>query len=639
MDRRRIYERQSSSTRTPVTPTSPVSMSPLNRHSRAGSTGSPAMTNIRRAQNNATKAAAQRLAHVMSHSIDDDNEDDDDIPLDYSTISSGGSIGLGGSRPIRPRSPMKVPTVQEQAPSARSRSPMTVRSIPEQPSSARSRSPATVRSTPEQPQSTRSRSPVSVRVAQEQPQSVRAISSVRSSLSATATANANANVNATFEQPPPPPRPTTPVNYIVEQPSSARPITTNRTLDLSPSARTILVTRSPQPINAYSDQPQQPPSARSLRHSGLSKVVPMVPSSVPITLRPTSSAPIDPPADIRKDRRLSLDLGSMKVRETPSQKRPTTELEDELDMLQEENDNLIEKLRLAEERCEEAESRVRQLEQQAALRNASKNHRGFVDDATLRADAEIARDEATTALEKLRLMTQRMILSREEMEEVALKRCWLARYWGLCVRHEIAETKYKYWSSFSPDPVKVVLAAGEKAKQETDHDFDDTEAERELNELSGEGNIENMLFVEQGLRELTSLKVEEALAVAMAQHRRPNILKAGFSDDLKLPIEGQCDAFELSKEETEDVCFKQAWLTYMWRRAKKHEIEPDIADERLQFWINHNSKTPASQVAVDVERGLVEIKKLGIETQLWEDSRKELDPDGDNSKMPCRTDF
>ncbi|XP_019419256.1 PREDICTED: coiled-coil domain-containing protein SCD2 isoform X1 [Lupinus angustifolius] len=669
MDRRRMYERQSSSTRTPVTPTSPVSMSPLNRHSRAGSTGSPAMTNIRRAQNNATKAAAQRLAHVMSHSIDDDDEDDDDIPLDYSTISSGGSIGLGGSRPIRPRSPMKVHAVQEQAPSARSRSPMTVRSIPEQPPSARSRSPATVRSTPEQPASTRSRSPVSVRVAQEQPQSVRAISSVRSSLSASATANANANVNSTFEQPPPPPRPTTPVNYIVEQPSSARPITTNRTLDLSPSARTILVTRSPQPINAYNDQPQQPPSARSLRHSGLSKVVPMVPSSVPITLRPTSSAPIEPPADIRKDRRLSLDLGSMKVRETPSQKRPTTELEDELDMLQEENDNLIEKLRLAEERCEEAESRVRQLEQQvanlgegvtlearllsrkeaalqqreAALRNASKNHRGFVDDATLRADAEIARDEATTALEKLRLMTQRMILSREEMEEVALKRCWLARYWGLCVRHgihaEIAETKYKYWSSFSPDPAKVVLAAGEKAKQETDHDFDDTEAQRELNELSGEGNIENMLFVEQGLRELTSLKVEEALAVAMAQHRRPNILKAGFSDDLKLPIEGQCDAFELSKEETEDVCFKQAWLTYMWRRAKRHEIELDIADERLQFWINHNSKTPTSQVAVDVERGLAEIKKLGIETQLWEESRKELDPDGDNSKMPCRTDF
>lgn len=30
---------------------------------------------------------------------------------------------------------------------------------------------------------------------------------------------------------------------------------------------------------------------------------------------------------------------------------------------------------------------------------------------------------------------------------------------------------------------------------------------RDVNELSGEGNIENMLLVEQGLRELASLKV------------------------------------------------------------------------------------------------------------------------------------
>lgn len=120
-----------------------------------------------------------------------------------------------------------------------------------------------------------------------------------------ATAAANANANATVEQPPPPPRPTTPVNYIVDQPPSARSTTTNRALELSPSARTIIVTRSPQPINANNDQPQ-PPSARSVRHSGLTKVVPMVPPSVPITLRPTSSGvipPVEPPMDIRRDRR------------------------------------------------------------------------------------------------------------------------------------------------------------------------------------------------------------------------------------------------------------------------------------------------------------------------------------------------
>ncbi|KAG4916904.1 hypothetical protein JHK87_054461 [Glycine soja] len=601
MDRRRMYDRQNSSSGTPSSPVNVIS--PLHRHARAGSTGS-AMTNVRRAQNNATKAAAQRLAQVMSQT-DDDDEDEDDVPLDYSAIAGGGGIGLGGGRPMPTRSPMAVRSVQDAA-SARSRSPMPVRAVQEQPPSARSRSPASVRSVQEQPPSARSRSPASVRIDQEQPRSVRGMSSVRSSASS----------NALAEQSPP--RTPTLMNNAEQQPPSARSTPANRTLELSPSARTTIITRSPQPSSANNDQP---PSARSTsgRPSGLSKVVPMVPPSVPITLRPASSVgvpPSEPLLDIRKDKRLSLDLGSMKVRENANQqRRPTShELEDELDMLQEENDNLVDKLRLAEEKYEEAESRVRQLEQQAALRNASKNHGGF--QAALQADAE---------------------------EEVVLKRCWLARYWGLCVRHgihaDIAEAKYKYWSMLAPNPIEVVLAAAEKAKEETDLDVEDTEGQRDLKELSGEGNIENMLFVEQGLRQLASLKVEEALVVALAQHRRPNMLKAGFSDDLKLPIEGQCDAFELSQEEAEDVSFKQAWLAYIWRRAKRHEIEPDIANERLQHWINHNSMTPTSQDAVDVERGLAEIKRLDIEAQLWDESRRELEEEIGNSSIPGRSDF
>ncbi|KAL5136040.1 Coiled-coil domain-containing protein SCD2 [Glycine soja] len=623
MDRRRIYDRQNSSSGTPSSPSSPVNMiSPLHRHARAGSTGS-AMTNVRRAQNNATKAAAQRLAQVMSHT-DDDDEDEDDVPLDYSAIAGGGGIGLGGGRPMPARSPMAVRSVQDAA-SARSRSPLpAVRSVQEQPS-ARSRSPASVRSVQEQPPSARSRSPASVRMGQEPPQSVRGMPSVRSSASS----------NALAEQPPP--RTPTLTNNAEQQPPSARLTPGNRTLELSPSARTIIITRSPQPSSANNDQP---PSARSTsgRPSGLSKVVPMVPPSVPITLRPVSSVgvpPSEPLLDIRKDRRHA----AATVRENANQQqRPTSELEDELDMLQEENDNLVDKLRLAEEKCEEAESRVRQLEQQAALRNASKNHGGF--QTALQADAETAREETASAFEKLRLMTQRMILTPEEMEEVVLKRCWLARYWGLCVRHgihaDIAEAKYKYWSMFAPNPIEVVLAAAKKAKEEKDLDVEDTEGQLDLKELSGEGNIENMLFVEQGLRQLASLKVEEALAVALAQHRRPNMLKA---DDLKLPIEGQCDAFELSQEEAEDVSFKQAWLAYIWKRAKRHEIEPDIANERFQHWINHNSMTPTSQDAVDVERGLVEIKRLDIETQLWDESRRELEQEIGNSNIPGRSDF
>jgi hypothetical protein len=34
---------------------------------------------------------------------------------------------------------------------------------------------------------------------------------------------------------------------------------------------------------------------------------------------------------------------------------------------------------------------------------------------------------------------------------------------------------------------------------------------------------------------------------------------------------------------------QQAWLTYFWRRAKNHDVEEDIADERLQFWIEQGN--------------------------------------------------
>src|ERR1043165_4950448 len=107
MDRRRMYDRQQSSTGTPTSPSSPVIMSPLNRHVRTGSTGGVAMS--KRAQNTSTKAAAQRLAHVMSHQpIGEEEEEDDDIALDYTSISGTGGIGLAGRRPVRPRSPMVI---------------------------------------------------------------------------------------------------------------------------------------------------------------------------------------------------------------------------------------------------------------------------------------------------------------------------------------------------------------------------------------------------------------------------------------------------------------------------------------------------------------------------------------------------
>uniref|UniRef100_A0A6N2KW13 Uncharacterized protein n=1 Tax=Salix viminalis TaxID=40686 RepID=A0A6N2KW13_SALVM len=178
---------------------------------------------------------------------------------------------------------------------------------------------------------------------------------------------------------------------------------------------------------------------------------------------------------------------------------------------------------------------------------------------------------------------------------------------GICA--DLAVSKHEHWSSLAPLPFEVVISAGQKAKEES-------KLARDLSDLTGEGNIESMLSVEMGLRELASLKVEDAVVLAMAQHRRPNMAGQSFSDS-RPP--------EISEAEAEDVLFKEAWLTYYWRRALAHGVEEDIAEDQLQFWISRSGQPPTSHDAVDVERGILELRKLSIEQQLWEASRREID--------------
>ncbi|KAF3454382.1 hypothetical protein FNV43_RR04829 [Rhamnella rubrinervis] len=643
---RALYTRQKSNTGTPGAPSSP-SMSPLNRHARTGSVGAQ---NPRKAQN--AKAAAQRLAHVMAHH--DDDEDEDDLLCDYGPISGTGSIGLAGGRAMRSRSPlMSVRTVQEQpssgiaAPGGRSsltgihgeQTSSSVRSTPaSRPSqppiySVEQHQPSTHSIAPARPsQSTNvaTRTP-QVPIAVEQPTSARSTISTRLS-----------QPNNSFEQP-----------ISARSTLSTRPSFANNSIEQPTSARSTVAVRTSQSTAPTEQPPSAPRSPLVTRpHLGV-RTVPIVPAGVPLSVKPTSTAvQSEVNLDTRRDKRLSMDL-SMNLRESATQRSTsaTSALQDELDMLQEENESLLEKLRLAEERCEESDARVRQLEKQvaslgegvtmdarllsrkeaalqqreAALKVASQTHGGRNNEI----NAEHLH-ETEYELKSLQIMTQRMILTQEEMEEVVLKRCWLARYWSLCVQYgilsEICKEKCDYWSAFAPLPVEVVISAGQKAKEEkASNDLEGKESSpRDVSELSGDGNIENMLLVEKGLRELASLKVEDAVALAMARQRRPSLVR---SDEVKLPVEGQFEAFELSPEESEDVIFKQAWLTYFWRRAKSHGLEPDIADERLQFWINHNTKSATSHDAVDVERGIMELKKLGVETQLWEESRKELELD------------
>ncbi|KAM0979220.1 hypothetical protein EV1_015014 [Malus domestica] len=403
------------------------------------------------------------------------------------------------------------------------------------------------------------------------------------------------------------------------------------------------------------------------------------PPSKPSLRTPVAIPPIDPPTRNRDKRQLIYlicyrdrfmpDLGQVNPK-APGDEREASALRDELDMLQEDNEIILEKLRLAEEKHVQAEARAKELEKQvanlgegvsmeakllsrkeaalrsreAALLAAKQNKDGKEEEiATLRSEIENLKDGAAAAVEQLReaeseartlrTKTQRMILTQEEMEEVVLKRCWLARYWGLAVQHgicaDIAVSKHEHWSSLAPLPFEVVVSAGQKAKEESwgksGDDPDRSKLARDLTDLTGEGNIESMLSVEMGMRELSSLKVEDAVAIALAKHRRPNSVRQSILDSKSPGDPKFMEAFDLSDEEIEDISFKVAWLTYFWRRAKEHGVEDDIADDRLQLWISRSAQTPTCHDAVDVERGLYELRKLGIEQQLWEASRKEID--------------
>ncbi|CAI0446742.1 unnamed protein product [Linum tenue] len=434
--------------------------------------------------------------------------------------------------------------------------------------------------------------------------------------------------------------------------------------------------RSPSPAlgRNFVEQVTQPRSSSTGR-STMSVRTSLMPSSKS-TLRTSVAIPaIEPPAIKTRDKRFSADVGQLK--KDNGDQREASALRDELDMLQEENEGILDKLRHAEERREEAEARARELEKQvaalgegvsleakllsrkeaalrqreAALKAAKQTKDGRDEEiASLRSELENIKDETVTAVEQLReaeseakalrTMTQRMILTQEEMEEVVLKRCWLARYWGLAVQHgicaDIAVSKHEHWSAFAPLPFEVVISAGQKAKEEAEdkvgNSSDRSKSARDLSDLTGEGNIESMLSVEMGLRELASLKVDDAVVLALAQHRRANLRTLG---DPKYS-----EAIELSEAEAEDVLFKESWLTYFWRRAKAHGVEEDIAEERLQVWISRSGKPPTSHDAVDVERGLVELRKLSIEQQLWEASRKEIDqPSLANHKSPADSDL
>ncbi|KAL2608027.1 hypothetical protein R1flu_026600 [Riccia fluitans] len=217
-----------------------------------------------------------------------------------------------------------------------------------------------------------------------------------------------------------------------------------------------------------------------------------------------------------------------------------------------------------------------------------------------------------------------MNLDEPEVEELLLKRCWIARYWGLAAQHgvytQISPSKHKLWASIAPSPFEFVMAAAERATEtpaiSTPRELRPTTSRRPFRHLktmteiiSAEADLQSAVAVEKALREMASLRVEEAVLLAISDHRHPAMIRVG-----------------LSLEEIEDVRFKQAWLLYFWSRARWLGLEKDLAEERVLYWMQRRRQSPTFRDTVDVENGLLELQKLGLDKQqLWEETPREED--------------
>ncbi|XP_021911795.1 coiled-coil domain-containing protein SCD2-like [Carica papaya] len=137
-----------------------------------------------------------------------------------------------------------------------------------------------------------------------------------------------------------------------------------------PPDTTSRITRSPSPALARNST-EEIPATRSTSAGrptmSVRSATPPVPPPTKTTIRTPVAVPsIEAPKNWQKEKRFSSDIGHFNSKDIGDQ-REVSALRDELEMLQEENENLLDKLRLEEERCKEVEARVRELEKQVLL--------------------------------------------------------------------------------------------------------------------------------------------------------------------------------------------------------------------------------------------------------------------------------
>ncbi|XVF54758.1 hypothetical protein PTKIN_Ptkin05aG0207500 [Pterospermum kingtungense] len=271
--------------------------------------------------------------------------------------------------------------------------------------------------------------------------------------------------------------------------------------------------------------------------------------------RPITIRPIDLPNRSR-DKRFTADVGQLKAKDKGG-RHETSVLRDgvtgiylflfwclthtrtslkysNLDMPQEENDNLLDKLCSVKERREEVEARARELEKQVAS-----SGEGVSLEAKLLSRSAFRKEAALHQREAGLKAAKQKKDSRDE--EIAALHSELE---VKCANDSGAIVQFLIISYLQPRPppyyyyyyCKIGTGSG---------DPDRSKLVRDLNDR--EGNIESMLSVETGLRELASLKVEDAVLHALVRNRRQCLLHRSVSG-LQLRKHDLAQVEELEKE-------------------------------------------------------------------------------------------
>ncbi|XP_058092187.1 coiled-coil domain-containing protein SCD2-like [Magnolia sinica] len=211
-------------------------------------------------------------------------------------------------------------------------------------------------------------------------------------------------------------------------------------------------------------------------------------------------------------------------------------LREMLDWLQEEYEIVCELLYYTKEQWAIADAVAQKYENQSTFESTGQTKDAKDEEIiALREEVEYWKDQLVIVLQQLkekeneaqslRSNMRRFFLSEEEMEEVVAKRCWLSRYWGLALHYgnfqssclpylfpEIAKRKHEHWAALAPIPLELVISIGEKTKEDFENQGNDDSKRSKLardviKDIKGKLNIESMLAVEKGLRELIFLKV------------------------------------------------------------------------------------------------------------------------------------